>query len=82
MITAIAHGADDTTVVVLGLTAENLRRLAAGEPIHVSAETHPHFPAGLSIAILVGEDEAALMQQLAPMTGPDTIVRHQQGPRS
>ncbi len=75
MITAIAHGADDTTIVVLGLTAENLRRLAAGEPITVSAETHPQFPAELVLVVLAGADEDAIAAQLAPLIGPDTKLR-------
>lgn len=64
--------AGDTRIVLLGLTDENLRRLKAGEPIRVSAETHPHFPPELVICILAGEDAAAIQTQLAPLIGPHT----------
>jgi hypothetical protein len=74
MITAIATGADGRRVVILGLTRENLTRLVAGKPIHVSAEVHAGFPTDLSVAIFFGETERAITEQLAPLIGDETKV--------
>ena len=72
--TARATGADGTEIILLGLTRENLARLAEGQPIRVSAEQHAGFPPNLVITILFGETERAIIEQLRPLIGDGTKV--------
>jgi len=74
MITARATGADGKEIVILGVTRENLTRLADGQPIRVSAEQHAGFPPNLVVTIIFGETERALLEHLAPLIGADTKV--------
>jgi hypothetical protein len=51
--------------ILLGLSHENLRRLKAGEPIHLTRESHGMaLPAGISIVILAAETEDAIHEWL------------------
>jgi hypothetical protein len=74
MITARATGDDGTEVILLGVTHENLRRLMNGQPIRVSAETHPGFPPHLKILIIAGPNERALTKTLEPLISEATKV--------
>ncbi len=74
MITARATGDDGTEILLLGVTRENIRRLTAGQPIRVSAETHPGFPDNLRVFIVFGETEHALAETLKPFIGEETKV--------
>lgn len=62
-------------VVVLGLTTENIKRLMAGKPMHLTRDTHGEgVPDGFEFFILHGESEAAIAESLSPTIGPDTAV--------
>ena len=64
-------------LLVLGLTSENVRRLAAGMPMHISQETHGEgVPKGWEILIIHGPDEAWLQRKLTEegAVGPETKV--------
>ena len=74
MITARATGEDGQEVLLLGVTRENIRRLTAGQPIRVSAETHPGFPDHLRVLIVFGETERTLAETLKPFIGEQTKV--------
>jgi hypothetical protein len=74
MITANATGPDGRRLILLGITRENVDRLIAQQPIHVAADTHPGFPADLSIVIVFGETERVLVEHLKPMIGDETKV--------
>lgn len=74
MVTACATGGDGQTIAVLGLTRGNVDRLIAGEPIRVTAETHPGFPASFVVMLFFGETDRDCANQLAPLIGPRTKV--------
>jgi hypothetical protein len=74
MVTARATAADGTELVLLGLTRENVTRLVAGSPIHVSAATHPGFPLNLKILICFGETVGALTESLRPVIDGATKI--------
>ncbi len=76
VIKARATTDDGREIVVLGISDGNIARLREGKPIHLHGEEM-----GLSkidIWIFAGKDEAALQQMLAPMIGPETVVRDMQ----
>lgn len=63
--------------LILGLSRENINRLVAGKPIHVTRKTHgPGIPEGWTIDIIFGETEMEMQQQFrdAGVIGPDTKV--------
>jgi hypothetical protein len=58
MVIARAKGASGRDILLLGLSAENVRRLQGGEPIRVTQETHgPGIPEGWVIGLVFGETE-------------------------
>lgn len=65
MIKGVVAKADGTIVLVLGLSGENVTRLAAGEPIHVAASDMANmgFPRSEAI-IMYGKTEQAIVDQL------------------
>lgn len=72
MIRFLAHDPNGKTIVGLGITAANVKRLQNGEPIFVKAES-----VGLTspdIAIFYGETLEGLNEQLKPMLGPNTKI--------
>lgn len=74
MIKFTAATGEGSSLIGLGLTEENLRRLGAGQPIVVKlAELLP----GVQIEVLIfaGRDEYDLTERLASFIGPDTTVR-------
>lgn len=51
--------------LLLGLSAENLRRLKLGDPIHVTKETHGEgIPDGWDLLITYGETEKDMCDEL------------------
>jgi hypothetical protein len=73
MVKFLATGDDGRRLLGLGLSAENVRRLQAGQPIHFSAAAM-----GLGdfdVVICFGETEAEIERQLAPAIGPATRRR-------
>lgn len=74
MIVATATGENDTRIIVLGVSRENITRLTAGQPIRVDAAHHPGFPADTAIMIIFGETERAITEQLGALIGPGTKV--------
>lgn len=63
MIRASAPTADGGTLIVLGLTPGNLRRLREGQPIYVDA-AELGAPAGVKVAIMFGQTERAIVAEL------------------
>lgn len=64
MIKASGETGDGTPLLVLGLSAENCRRLLAGQPISVLTEdVDPRLPA-LHIVLLGGETEGAIVAEM------------------
>ena len=62
----------------LGLTAENVKRLKSGQPIHVFCQD-VHLPWQGEILIMYGETEAAMVDELSANMGPGTIVHDIRG---
>lgn len=63
MIKAVA-ATSDGTVVILGLSRENCKRLVAGQPISVKlAELDPRLPE-LTILLMGGETEETMAAEL------------------
>lgn len=61
-------------LLILGLSAENRKRLAEGRPIDLSRKTHGlAIPAGLRIMIFAGETEESMRAELASLIGPETV---------
>lgn len=69
MFRATADGKDGP-LAILGLSAENVKRLKAGQPIHVRQNSEIGLNKGL--VIFYGESEHQMMNQMRPMIGPDT----------
>lgn len=66
----------DVTLVGLGLSDENLRRLRKGQPIVVRlAELLPDLRDQIDILIFAGRDEREMTAQLSSLIGPSTQVR-------
>lgn len=71
---------EDGTFLLLGLSAENVKRLQAGQPVRVSRESHGlAMPNRLVIAIVVGESEEAIGRDLrkAGLIGANTVVNQE-----
>ncbi len=80
MIIARAIRMDDSKkeLIILGLSAENVRRLQNGEDILLTRETHGEgIPEHLGISIIYGETEQKMADQLREMgaIGPDTKMQ-------
>lgn len=65
---------DGRTVVGLGLSAENLRRLQAGQPITVDLREQLRIERGPHVMIFFGETEEAMRRDLAPYITSATII--------
>lgn len=75
MFTARATLDDDSTLLVLGLSKENRKRLDAGQPIRISRETHGMaVPKDLKVLIFVGETEASMRAAMEGLIGPLTVI--------
>jgi hypothetical protein len=61
MLVARARTADNDDLLILGLSAENRRRLVLGSPIDLTITT-PHGP--LHIVIFTGESEESMQADL------------------
>lgn len=72
MIKATARG-NGRTLVLLGITDQNIARLREGRPIHIHGEEMGIGP--LDICIITGKDEADLVKTLKPMIGDETAMR-------
>ena len=70
-----AHLQEDEYLLVLGLSAENRRRLANAMPIEISRHSHGMaVPPKLRIMIFAGETEDSMREQMAAFIGPTTVV--------
>jgi hypothetical protein len=74
VVIATASQPDGRSVIVLGLTRGNVDRLTAGQPVHIGADSHPGFPAGLVVTIFFGETERDLTDALRSLIGPETKI--------
>lgn len=69
MIKATVKLGDGRSVLVLGLSRENTRRLHAGQPIEVrAAEVDPRLPE-LTVWLMAGETEDAIADELQQHLG-------------
>lgn len=69
MIKAVAKGKRGQPVVILGLSAENMKRLMANKPIPVKLrQLHPDLP-DLDILILGGQTEDDIAEDLRSLGG-------------
>lgn len=64
MITLRSTGEDGRETIALGVTRQNVRRLVEGEPIRISAETHPGMSEKIRVLIFFGENERAITEDL------------------
>ena len=71
MIRARATGAKGRPVIILGLSAQNLKRLRKGMPIHVHCD---ELGFAGELVIFAGETEAELAKMFKPFIGPETVV--------
>ena len=54
--------------LLLGLSRINIERLLAGQPIKITNQTHgPCVPPNLTLAIMFGETEASLREDLVKL---------------
>jgi hypothetical protein len=74
MITAVAKANDGTRIILLGVSRGNVTRLTAGQPIRVSAASHPGFPDDVTVMIVFGETESWLVDQMKDVIGHDTKI--------
>lgn len=72
----IARGQDGENVfLLLGLSAENIRRLQAGKPIRITRQSHGDaVPDELTIGIMAGATEADLAKAIKPLCNDMTQV--------
>lgn len=72
----ITNGADgENSLLILGLTKENVRNLVAGEPMKIKRATHGNgIPINLTIIIHYGETEESLVLELAPAAIPGARI--------
>lgn len=83
MVIAKAEMHDGRQLVLIGLSAENVRRLQAGQPIRLdTAELNiaPGDTIGI-LAIHYAETEEKFYEAMGDLIGPDTIVRGTPGGR-
>jgi hypothetical protein len=73
MVANAKRGNRPLTVVLLGLSHQNLDRLKAGEPITVKGDD-VHLP-GAEIVIFSGKDERTMQREMQELIGPETDVR-------
>lgn len=75
MIKFTASG-DNVVIVGLGLEPENIRRMAAGQPIRVRLSDLGFTGAvgAIQLVIFSGTDREALEQTVRPFIGPDTVI--------
>jgi hypothetical protein len=71
---------DGRTVVGLGLSAENVRRLQAGQPIAVDLREQLKIERGPHVMIFFGETEETMRHELAPYLSSATIVHEDRSP--
>jgi len=75
MIAAVAHNEErQDRIILLGLVPENVQRLLTGEPIRISAETHPGFPEDLRVLIVFADDERTIFEALRPSFSEQTKI--------
>jgi len=76
MVKFIGHGYNGITLIGLGLEAENIKRLQAGQPIRVRLRDLGFVGAVSSIELFIfaDDDAAAMRKKLAQFIGPETVV--------
>lgn len=72
MILFTATQANGRTLIGIGISAENVQRLKEGKPIHLHFEALD-LPWHADLAIMYGETEQALADELKEFIGPNTI---------
>jgi hypothetical protein len=78
MFKAKAKAGDGRTLVILGLSDENIARLQQGQPIYFDTD-QLKIPAGETvghICLLYGKDEATIAHELSSLIGPQTDGFH------
>lgn len=63
MFIAHASAAGNDKLLILGLSRQNVTRLVAGQPIHLTNSTHHRsLPPGWAICLIFGETELAIKE--------------------
>lgn len=75
MITAVAEGSEGK-LLILGLSRKNIEKLMEGMPIFKTAE---ELRAPISVAILFGEVEENIQQQLSMLINESTEIIDNRG---
>jgi hypothetical protein len=77
MLTARSELEDGRTLLVFGLSAENIRRLQEGQPIRVTQTSHGQaVPENLVVVMFAGDTEGTMEADLRKyrLIGPETVV--------
>jgi hypothetical protein len=70
---------DERTLLVLGLSAENRRRLVEGHAIWIERASHGlAIPEQLKIVIFTGETEETMRDAMQALIGPTTVIDQRQ----
>jgi hypothetical protein len=77
MIRAYGLLGDGKSLLIVGLSRENLTRMVEGRPVYFAVEAGAEVSA---VAIVFGEDEAAIHKELAALIGPHTEYREGKKP--
>jgi hypothetical protein len=65
----------DEYLFVIGLSAENRRRMENGRPIFMTRASHGMaVPAGVKVVIFAGETEDSMREQMSSLIGPSTVI--------
>ena len=75
MIKMTGQSKDGRTLVTLGLSEGNLKRLREGKPIHIFGA---EMDLPVDICIFWGETEEKLVEMVKPFISPETRVRDMQ----
>lgn len=83
MVKFTATGDDGIVRIGLGLEAENIRRMQAGQPVRVRLSDLGFIGqiGAIQILIFAGEDAASMQRDLAPFIGPETVIHDERPTR-
>jgi hypothetical protein len=77
VIKAVGRSSDGTTVLLLGISGENVTRLVAGEPIHIDAEDMKEMGLPpMHIGLMYGRTEQDIANEIKTVAGPNIKERH------
>lgn len=74
MVLARARTDNNEELLIIGLSAENRRRMANGMPVSFTTFTGEETHATLRVVIFAGETEDAMQQELLPLMNQQTTI--------